>query len=79
MKGFFATMLSLALIVGAVWGVFALLALGASFIHSMGVPSGPLYFLAGICFAASYKKLGRAFADFCDMVWEKISSMTIFR
>jgi hypothetical protein len=48
-------------------------------VSSMGVPQGLLYFLAGICFAGLYKKIGRCFADFCDMVWGKISSMIRFR
>ena len=79
MSEFFATMLALTIIIGVVWGVFALLAFSVSLVSLMGVPQGLLYFLAGICFAGLYKKIGRCFADFCDMVWGKISSMIRFR
>ena len=79
MREFFATILALVIIVGTVWGAFAVLAWGVSFASSLGLPRGLLYFLAGICFAATYKKTGRWFANYCDAVWEKISSFLVWK
>jgi len=79
MREFFATILALAIIVGTVWAAFALLAWGVSIVSSFGIPPGVLYFLAGICFATTYKKTGRWFANYCDTVWEKISSFLVWK
>jgi hypothetical protein len=79
MREFFATILALVIIVGTVWGVFTLLALGVLKVSSLGVHPGLLYFLAGVCFAATYKKTGRWFANYCDTVWEKISSFMVWK
>ena len=78
MRDFFATVLALAIIVATVWGALALLVLGVNAVSSLGVPRGLLYFSAGICFAASYKGIGRWFADYCDAVWSKISGWVVW-
>ncbi|HIE83826.1 MAG TPA: hypothetical protein EYQ00_08290 [Dehalococcoidia bacterium] len=79
MRDFFATMLALVIIVGTVWGVLALLSAAVNAVSFLGVPKGLLYFSAGLCFAVSYRNIGRWFADYCDTVWSKISAWIMFR
>jgi hypothetical protein len=78
-RDFFATILALVIIVCTIWGVIALLAAGVSVVSSLGIPQGLLYFCAGICFAVSYKNIGHWFADYCDTVWNKVSSWIVQR
>ena len=79
MRDFLATVIALAIIIATVWGALALLVLGVNAASGLGIPRGLLYFSAGICFAVSYKSVGRWFADYCDTVWSKISSWVIWR
>jgi hypothetical protein len=79
MRDFLATALALAIIIATVWGALALLIVGVNAASTLGVPRGLLYFSAGICFAASYKSVGRWFADYCGAVWSKISSWVVWR
>ncbi len=78
MREFFATVLSLAIIVCTVWGIFGLLVFGVDLLSSIGIPRGLLYFVAGICFAASYTRIGRWFANFCDGVWERMQRWIVW-
>ena len=78
MRDFFATMLALVIIVCTVWGILALLGVAVNAVSFLGVPKELLYFSAGLCFAASYRNIGRWFANYCDMIWNKISGSMFF-
>jgi len=72
MRDGFATMLALAIIFGTVWGIIALFVMVVNFLTTAGIPSGLLYFSAGIIFASMYKRVGEWFIDYCNIVWEKL-------
>ncbi len=78
MRELVATIISLVVVVGTVWGVFATMVFAVQEFSSFGVPSGLLYFSAGVCFGALYKNLGEFFGGFCITVWEKISRMVMW-
>jgi len=79
MREFLATMLSLAIIFGTVWGIILLFILAVDALSSVGIPAGLLYFSAGIAFATSYKRIGGWFMDYCDTVWSKIHEWVVWR
>ncbi len=79
MRDFLATALSLAIILGTVWGIIITFIFSIDLISSIGIPQGILYFVSGITFAATYKRIGRAFSDYCDAVWGKIHNWVVWR
>ena len=73
MREFFATIFALVVIIGTLWAIFAILGLAVSFVSSWGLSPGLLYFLAGCAFGMGYRNIGKWFANYCDLVWSKIS------
>ena len=79
MRDFLATILAIVTIFGTVWGVVALFVMAINFLVSAGIPSGALYFSAGIIFAGMYKRAGKWFTDYCNTVWEKLYEWIAWR
>jgi len=79
MRDFLATMLSLAIIFGTIWGVVLLFIFSIDFIASVGIPRELLYFTGGVAFAATYKKVGGWFMNYCNIVWEKLHDWIVWR
>ena len=79
MRDFLATIIALIIIFATIWGLVAALVMSVNFLSSIGIPSGMLYFSGGIAFSCIYKKMGRWFANYCDVVWQKIQEWVVWR
>jgi len=79
MRDLLATFLALAVIFTTVWGIITLFILGVEALADVGVPPGVLYFSAGAVTARLYKEIGRWFANYCDIVWEKLCDWIVWR
>ena len=73
MREFLATLLALAIILGTMWAIFALLSLLGSFSESLGISKAWVYFLAGVTTGIYRRKICKSLSVYCESVWTAIS------
>lgn len=78
MRDFLATIISLGILLATVWGIVILAAVIVDK-ASIFVPSGLLYFSAGVLFASCYKRAGEGFMSYCNVVWERVHDLVVWR
>ena len=67
-----ATLLSLVVIVGTLWGIVWGFLFAVETVATWGISEGLLYFVGGIGFAAYYKRFWKWYLEFAEEAWVKI-------